>query len=591
MKYRDKATKSCFWAAWVLSFVIIAHYSTLDFTNAFFIAVSGTAAFYLFYKQQTDFQKRYGSTRKKICIWLVAGYYCFSLFGRSIFMQQPRIEINVSKAISFILLTISLFPTIPGLLTVLSKAKKKNPNPHLPEKNWIAGVICGLILLSVDLVLTLSYYPCTMSNDSIGLWNTTTAQNIALSDYWSIAYNLLLKALWAITNAKTPYAFVVFQVAVLAIAVGDLASFLRRRDVSVKALILGTIIFSLCPSTYMLCLYLSTNPLTAILCLWVTISFAEAVTEPEHYLKSAVWQIKTIIAISALYLVRENNVMIAIPIIGFAIWYVFSNKNLGKRILITVAGAACIIGLMQGVVYKSVNYVHYEKNHETIRPLLAPIGSALQQDLDLPEDIIETAEKVLPAEEWTARYDPFISDTVTWGDPRPQYDAVSLGEAFSTYLKMLGRYPDVVIRDRLDGMNMVWDIRSYMDHRCETSILGDVSFKDIKLSTEGIFGRLIAEIRKLSSALLQISIDENLLDAFIWKNGIYVNILLVLVLFLAENKKTKLLWAIAPSVFILLTYALVVAWQMYYYIWFFPLSVVLLLIVSIVECRKNEIAA
>ena len=87
--------------------------------------------------------------------------------------------------------------------------------------------------------------------------------------------------------------------------------------------------------------------------------------------------------------------------------------------------------------------------------------------------------------------------------------------------------------------------------------------------------------------MLEISKNEEILDTFIWRNGIFVYLLMVTSVFLVRKRKAKLLWAVLPSVFILLTYVLVIAWQMYFYLWFFPLSVTLLMIVAIVECGKD----
>ena len=250
--------------------------------------------------------------------------------------------------------------------------------------------------------------------------------------------------------------------------------------------------------------------------------------------------------------------------------------------MIVFGGVLFLIVLMTQGVYRLIDYEHVVKSHETIRPLIAPIGSAIKQDIPLPDDIMETAERILPSEEWAKRYDPFNSDPVTWGEPRPQYSNVTLKEAFSTYFKMLALYPDVVVRDRLDGMNLIWDIKAGM-WRCPTGLEGDVSFKDAKLA-DGLFENVMKKVRNLATALYEISTEEKIFDIFVWKNGIYLYFLLVTTLFLYKKKRACLLWAVLPSFFILLTYVLVIAWQMYFYIWFFPLSVVLLMIVSVVEC-------
>ena len=240
------------------------------------------------------------------------------------------------------------------------------------------------------------------------------------------------------------------------------------------------------------------------------------------------------------------------------------------------------------MVYRNTDYSHVEKQHETIRPLLAPVGSAIKQELPLPDRIMEIAETVLPIEEWKARYDPFNSDLITWRDPRPEYAQISLKQAFSTYFLMLRIYPDVVIKDRLDGANLIWDIRAKMDRRCPIDHNRDVSFRETRIEASGLIGKVYLEIQNLSSSLFKVSSSEDIIDVFIWKNGIYVYLLLVLILFLAETHNSKLLWAIGPSVAILMTYVLVIAWQMYFYIWFFPLSVVLLMIVAVIENQRDK---
>ena len=241
--------------------------------------------------------------------------------------------------------------------------------------------------------------------------------------------------------------------------------------------------------------------------------------------------------------------------------------------MILILGVIGSILLVTCVVYKSIDYIHVDRSHETVRPLLAPVGSAIQQDIELPDDIYETAVKVLPEEEWIKRYDPFNSDIITWQEPKPQYTEVPLKEGLSVYLKMLSLYPDVVIKDRLDGMDCVWDINVEIkdEDKCPTVVLDDISFKDVKLP-DGIIRYLADGIHVLTSGLLGISKNVEILDIFIWRNGLFVYLLMLTAVFLVRKKKTKLLWAVLPSVFILLTYVLVIAWQMYFYLWFFPLS-------------------
>ena len=580
-----------FWGAWLLSFVIIAHYGTLDFTCGLFMGLSAVSYFCVFMKTHSMDGGGKRSKRMAAALWFIAVCYAFGLFGRSIFMQQARFEYNIQRIVSFCILVPALYPTTPGILAVMEKLTRKEYIHNPVKKNRNTGIICGLLILAVDLLLTSGYYPCTMTWDSVIHWRNATGI-VPLTDYHPIAFTLLLKGLIALVNAKTPYIYVVFQVAVLSVVIGNLAAFLSRRGLSQKVLIFGTVIFAFCPSTYMLCLYLSKNPLSAILSLELAVCFAEIIVEPEYYSKKWFWYIKTVLTAAAVFLVRQNNMVIIVPLVLMCVWLMVRHRETGRRFLIVLGGAACIIGLMEGVVIRNIEYTHADKSHETIRPLLASVGSALQQDLPLPEEVTKTAERVLPLSEWKSRYSQFNSDELTWTIPKPNYSAVRLSEGFSVFFRMLARYPDVVIKDRMDGMNLIWDIRDGMDtvYRCPEGVLAGADFKDEVFLPEGLPGKVNMAVKSIAESLFRISSDEGILDVFVWKNGIYVYLLLVTAVFLAKHKKKYLLWVAAPGISILLTYVLVLAWQMYFYIWFFPLAVLLLIILSIVEGDKKTAA-
>ena len=570
---------------WALSLLVIANNNSLDSGSLFFMICTGGFSIYLIKNNKRDTI----SVGYKIVLWLITIYFSFALFGRSIFMRQARVEFTISKIIYFIIFVVVLYPLSLGMLVVFEKLSQNVCRYNVVAKNNIirVGLSCGVIVFVVDLILTLSYYPCTMTNDSRGHWLQAIGE-MRLTDYSPIAFNLLLKGLFAITRYTTPYIFVLFQTFVLSFVVGDVTAFLYRRGVGTIKLMIGSLLFALLPSTYILLLYLSKNPLTGVLCMGTVVVLLQMIVEPEYYLMRPLWYIKSIIMISGFFLVRQNNVVIILPLIGFFTWFFLVYRKLRKQILILLVGVACILFLMIGIVYKTIDYEHVVKYHETIRPLLAPIGSAIKQEIPLPDTLLNTAGKVLSIEEWEKRYDPSNSDIVTYGEPRPQYDKVSLKEGMSAYFMMIKLYPDIVIKDRLDGMNCIWDIRASV-FRCPNQLEGEVSFKDAKLP-DGLIGYAAGKVRLFSSSLFDISANEQVLDIFIWKNGIYIYLLMLATVFLYRSKKGKLLWAILPSVFILIIYVLVLGWQMYFYLWFFPLSVVTLMLVSIVECgKKGEI--
>ena len=223
---------------------------------------------------------------------------------------------------------------------------------------------------------------------------------------------------------------------------------------------------------------------------------------------------------------------------------------------------------------------------------MAPVGRAFNANVSVPDDAEEAAERVLPKDVWISNYNRFDSDSITYGTPRPQYGRLSLKEAFRYYLDMLKRYPDLVIEDRLDGMNCVWNVGAdgiVGIFRCSTSLEGDVEFRNAKLidNENNVFAKLLIMIKKVTNEFYEFTTRTAIIDVLVWHVGIWIVLLLMSFAYLIKNKIGKMIWAIAPFICMLLTYVLVIGWQMYFYLWFFPLTVfVMLVVIPVIPQRK-----
>ena len=315
---------------WVISLIIISSYNTLDMVSLSFWIIAGITAIYLF-KNNPAFGNISDKRRYKLGECLVSIYLTSALFGRSIFMQSARLEATISKVVCFAILTISLYPITPGIQVLFQKLSERKRNDNNEGREALkTSLICVCVIFCIDLLIALSYYPCTMTSDSIGHWHQVTGFS-PLSDYSPIAFNLLLKGLFSITGYTTPFIYVFFQTVVLSVIVGDITSFLFRKGVNRKTLIIGSCLLAVSPSTYMLLVYLSKNPLTGIVCLGMVVSLLQVISDPSYYLERPLWYIKTILIICAVYFTRENNVVIVLPLMGFVTWFLLSHKKQGKK--------------------------------------------------------------------------------------------------------------------------------------------------------------------------------------------------------------------------------------------------------------------
>lgn len=576
---------SLFIICWIISFFVMISYEIMDWANIFILIFSAFSL--VFVTKHKGVVNKYFGMRWRCFITLLGFYFSFALFGRPLFMNELAFAIDHLRVLSFIILSVSLCPLTYGCLYLLEFVSNKIKDNSYKQGAVKTAFLFGFIFFLILVFLSLRYYPCTMTTDSVNHWKRAVGQE-ELTDYWSIAYQMFLAFLFNISNAKTPYIYCLFQMALFSAVWGDIVFYFTRKGVGKRALFVATILLSVCPSSFMLTMYLSSNVLGSILVLWVTISVVELLSDPTFYGNSLIWKLKTIVAVVTTVLCRDNYFLILFPLAVFCIWVIRRKPSLIKAVTFVFACIIACFFLIKGVGYRFIDYSHVGKESQTIRPLMAPVGSAIKQHVDLPQDIIEVAERILPLSEWECRYHEFNSDPLTWGDPLPDYASVSLKDAFSTYMKMLFLHPDIVIKDRLDGSDSIWNIRGRII-RCTTWREGEVSFLDAKpFSENNIIGNAILfAIDRIDHILVSFSTENEIMDMLIWRNGIYVYFLLVIILFLIINRKMYFLWSIMPAVFILLGYVLVIAWRMYFYLWFFPLSVTLLVFVSIIECSRN----
>lgn len=92
--------------------------------------------------------------------------------------------------------------------------------------------------------------------------------------------------------------------------------------------------------------------------------------------------------------------------------------------------------------------------------MLCAAGACLHQGETLSQASEEKLETILSLEDWANGYSRFAGHDL-YRDLEPSFMErahLSLVEVFSIYLEALANYPDIVIKDRLDGMNLLWDV-------------------------------------------------------------------------------------------------------------------------------------
>lgn len=590
-----------FGIAWIAVVLDAVYIRQMNNTFALLLGISAGTAFWLWRRPQM--LQKYFHIPAQIAVAFLSVYFTFALTGDRLFITGKRMKLTGDTISCFVLLTVVLCPIIYAILGIfeymIAKAKKMESRCD-KKKNFCTGLVFFLLFACIELICSLGFYPASMTSDGMNHW----LQGIGyqkLNNAHPLFYALLIRLLSKI--AFTPYVCVVFQILFYAFITSKWLLFLYKKGVPFKVLVLFDAFITLLPNNYLTLTLISKNPMFAILNLWILIQLVYLLDDPQKCVRGIGWNVETAIALSSLYLVRYNSFLavwaVAVVIILITCFYY---QFIQWRALPTLAGTLAIILFVQGPLYSNfdITYAVYStlknKNGEFQPPLTMVYSSLLINEVEAPEDIKEIMESVLPKKEYYSRHAPYNSDIMAFGKPGPNYGDQTTREGIAIYLRLLSLYPDIVIQERLQGTDLLWNIFQNQAHYTTSwtyAVGTDESFllnlfPDTDLNRLGLSIHRPNSITNLLCEFSSFIERQPLLDTFIWRNGIYIVLMLVFAFVLVVHHHINYLLLCIPSIASLITLLLVIGWQIYNYIYFFPMAVIAFITCGCVMITKGE---
>ena len=543
--------------------------------------------------------------RNKICksvLSVINLYFTFALVGNELFLVDPQIIFNIEKCLTFVLLYIILYPYGETIIYCFEKLRsftnnwKKNNNKR---KILLIGIISSFICVVILLIISIGFYPATMSHDGA---NSHWPRAMGLRNIGNdvpAAYSIIVKLTAQV--APTPYTYVLLQIFLFSWAVGAISAFCYEKGMPLLMVFTIPLILSILPNNYMSLVMLCSNSLFSIINLWVLFILIKLIDDPKKFCRSITLYIPLSINTAIIGLIRHNS-FLAVIAVGIIVSYITIKyiKEVKFILAASFIGSILLIQLVRGPIY---NYYNVDKTFgpSTIinyGPLASPLAAAVKNNIDLPKNIIHIMNEILPYQEWGLRYNRYNSDIFSWSIPRPNFDQTNAKEFFGIYMKLLITHPDIVLLDRLDGMNILWNIfesrgEGAYNYRYDEGIasslptellpphLKDVEAVNYRYLKENYFTYLPLKIARMTS-------QHALFDFFIWRTGIYIVLLFYIILFCFKRKEQLYLLSIIPTIASLLTFVLVMGWQMYRYLWFFSLAMYIYLIFIVLIPKKGN---
>ena len=545
---------------------------------------------------KTDALKPYVQGKKTVLLVLVCLYASFASFGYRLFLAGAYMNFSIDRLIYLILGAIWFFPVIIMLLAILEWAGSRYTVPRVINSETgkkrgglRVGLISGFIFLLCISIGYIGFYPGGFPWDANEQF--TQAITGTYNNWHPVVHTLIIKLFLTILNKP---GFVVFaQIVLLAMLVGRVAIIPYGFGVKPAAIYICSAIFALLPNQAMTNISPLKDFMFSYALLWGTVLLFELAMDIAKIHKIR-YMAELIVCMYLIKELRHNGIIplefICVLLIVLTVKYW---KQVKLKATVCIALSIALIGITEGPVFKMLNVIP-----NAVSPyvtMFCAVGSCINKGKTLSDETMKKLEKVMSVEDWAQYYGRFVGhDHYIWreGETRAMdLSQFSAREAFSIYLEALLKYPDIVIKDRLDGMNIMWDVTQPDDedsfnYRTFTMIVVDDS---IGLDVEGVSnGQYYYIHNDITDAYYGLSAfalpgertEDQLSDMLLWRSGAYLIFFTILALFWIKNRLHRMWWATMPFLGNIAAMMLVLYHQSFRYVYFIQLLVVALALMT-----------
>ena len=528
--------------------------------------------------------------------------FAFQIFGFDLFLRQALWDTRPLRFFTYILCSFCVFILLCVLDGFLLRKKKKiateTDGNELKKTSAIQLFFTSFLALGTIWTFSiLNFYPGNFTSDGVDQWCQALDK---IYDYHPFINQVYLRVcskifganpVWSLIVAAWGFSFVLARWAV----------WFSKKASSWKIL-LAEYLFAVSPSTLYMVSLLSKNNFFAVFFIWELFLLIKLFEKQDRQVLTPLQCFELIFVTVILTLIRHNGFFIIYLAIGALAFY--CRKSSRKTKIFAIATSVLILAsywLMQNPVKYYFCKMKGGALHAVYTPLVTPYASAICSGVDLEQDQLSYLKKILPLDVYK-KYNRYNSDALAWCKPRPNYSGITQKTALKYYLKLLFRHPLVVIKDRLDGTNLLWDFFAHKgvpNSRYNFSVYSPESLmpvlekypkvfmpsrkvdgKPIYITNEG-GGRILAKWIALFNKI-------PILDALFWRAGIYVAAFLWGIYWLVRKRRYDALWIYSIPFAVFMTLLLVIGWQMYQYYWWLTISVPLLTAFSL-SVQPNEV--
>lgn len=555
MKKRNKILWAALFAAnYVFLFFTSGKIQPTYFTRFFLLLL--TAASFLCFCRKDGCMEKYRTKGGCAAVGMIAVYASLVSFAQRFFLNgNTRMHFSL-PGLFYVLSGILWF--IPVVWLLLFALERLSSLPRtLPKAGSRKRALCVLLaaLVLCQIFVLWAEWPGGFALDSVYQYRQAMGE-LPLSDDHPVLDTLLMRAV--LTIIPHPAALTAVQLLLFSLVLCAFLMMGYDRGVPLPLLVILGCFFELMPNQALSWTnVLKDFPFTLAL-LWGTYLLLQLALDTP---RSRKWPFYVCLALDIFLvsLLRHNGAAPAAAMVLLCIVLTVRRYEQVKlRALAAAMLAAVSFGVFKGPVMAALDVTPVSLSPFTT--LFCAVGSCVNKDLPLSEEADAILEKALPLENWRDYYARYYGHDFYYYQ-RPEGSvpytptAVTASEIFRVYGEALRKYPDVVLKDRLDGCDILWDVTEPEDSFNAKSfcLVYDrdwmeqfVDMADYYDADDGVLRDYRQNFFTKAYLRLTGTPRSSVLDILLWRTGAYLIAFWVLPLFWRRNGMQRFRWAAVP---------------------------------------------
>lgn len=479
-------------------------------------------------------------------------------------------KINMTLVILFLVFALFIYLLFPYFINLI-KYKKTSNNLN---KNIIKHrIIIFLITIGICLLYTYIFNPFIVHTDTY--MELYDLENGLLSN-WHPYFHCVLINIFKCLFGNVKY-FIYFRLIIYSLLLNNILFYFYKRGLKLKAIYLISIILTLSPVTAMMLITLVKDTDFSVCLTAVTFYFYLVIYDNESFSKNKINYLYLMFSLVLVAVLRHNGIYIFIIIILILI--IFSHIRKCIYILGLSLLSILLVFFIKTTLYNYLEVSAAPKNFD-IATMMHGINSLIVNNVKIDSKSYQyITTNIMSKNIIENSYDKYNIDLLLhYSDCDFRNKDINKLKLIKIYLKEFMKHPIYLIKDRLYGTDLIWNVsekdrvRVYKYQTIYDEF--DTNYAEL-IGIEQRFSPLSKNVNKI---LLYIC-DNEILNSIFFRAGIYLDLLIILVIYIIIYDKKKI-YFILPIIINNLTLFIAMGHQEYRYVFMILLCSLLCLVIT-----------